>query len=58
MTALNDTWIHQFFSWYWSCQKFTERAFWVKATAFLTEFPTGKFWFSHIFYDTVRQFEF
>jgi len=53
MTTIRDTWIYQFFRWYRSCQKFTQHAFTVKAAAFLTEIPIGKFWFSHIFNETL-----
>jgi hypothetical protein len=49
MTAKNDIWMYKFFSWYCNHQKVTESSCSVKAAAFLTELPNGKFRFSHIF---------
>jgi hypothetical protein len=61
VAAINGTGTYQYFRWHYSldlCQKVTERACSVKATAFLTEFSVGKFLFSNIFDDTVWQFVF
>ena len=58
ITAISGTWIYQFFNWYCSCRNVAEGACSMKAPPFLTEFPTRKFWFSHIFDNTVWQFEF